>query len=125
MSRTFLYVIVWVTLASAAVIARFTLLAGTTSETRFPLALTVMLLTFAILAGANIYESRRLAFAAGLRGRGTLGYLRGWVKTANVDLAVDGSQRVPPEAERQFVVFRRVSGYVFASLILIVPILVF
>src|SRR5213083_939849 len=102
MNRTAVYFGIWAAVVSAAVIVRFTALAGTTSETRFPLAIAVMVLTVAILAFGNIYESRRLALAAGLRGRGTLGYLRGSLKTANVELAVDGSKRVTKEAERQF-----------------------
>ncbi len=125
MRRTFLYIGVWVAVVSAATITRFTVLAGTERETRFPLAVTVMALAFALLAIGNMYESRQLALAAGLRGRGALGYLRGWLKTTNVDLAVDGLQRVPKEAERQFVAFRIVATYVFASLFVIVPILVF
>src|SRR5687768_12114730 len=106
MSRAFMYIGVWAVLVAAAMMVRFTLLAGSTSQTRFPLAVAVMVLAFVVLAIGNVYESRRLALAAGLRGRGALGYMRGWVKTANVDLAVDGLQRVPKEAERQFVAFR-------------------
>lgn len=83
-----------------------------------------MLVTFAILAGANIYESRRIALLAGQRGRGTFGYLRGWAKTAHVDLAVDDS-RIPVEAERQYRIFRISSLYVVASLAVFVPLIIF
>ncbi len=93
MKRTFVYIGVWAALVAAAMIARFTVLADTTSDTRLRLAIAVMVLTYLVLAVGNIYESRRLALAAGLRGRGALGYLRGWVKTASVELAADGSPR--------------------------------
>ena len=125
MSRTFLYIGVWVAIVSAALIIRFTILAGSDTETRIPLAIGLMVIWFVLLAVGNMYESRKLALAAGLRGQRALGYLRGWVKATSVDLAVDGLQHVPKEAERQFLALRIASAYVFASLIVIVPILVF
>jgi hypothetical protein len=123
MNRIAIYFGVWTMLVAAAVIIRFSVLAGTTRETRFPLAIAVMLLTFVFLAGANMYESRRLGLRGGLRGRGTFGYLRGWVKTAHVELALDDAQ-VPSEGERQFRLFRIASACAFASLIVVVPVLV-
>lgn len=110
-------------LVAAAVIIRFLLLAGTTSETRFPLAIAVMLLTFVILAAANVYESRRLALRGGLSGRGTLGDLRGWAKTVHVELALDDSQ-VPSDAVKEFRLFRIASACAFAILMVVVPVLV-
>jgi hypothetical protein len=124
MNRIAIYFGAWATLVAGAVIIRFTALAGTTSERRFPLAIALMLLTFVVLAGANIYESRRIALLGGLHGQDTFGYLRGWVKTAHVELAVHDSQ-VPSEAARQFRAFRVVSLYAFASLMVVIPVLVF
>lgn len=48
---------------------------------------------------------------AGLQGRGTFGYLRGWIKTAAVEIAVDDAQS-SHATERRFRSFRLSIPYV-------------
>jgi hypothetical protein len=74
--------------------------------------------------GSHAYESRRLAVLCGFRGRGTFGYFRGWLKTAYVELSANDEQ-VPPAALREWRVLRLGSGYVAASLVAVVPLLLF
>src|SRR5947209_20253384 len=70
------------------------------------------------------YESRRLALLIGLRGRGVTGYLRGWLKTFAIEIVATDDQ-VPPQALREWLSFRRWSGYAFVSLVVWIPLLLF
>lgn len=83
-----------------------------------------MIATAVFFMSATMYESRRLAVLVGVRGRGVSGYLRGWLKTVAIEIAASDDQ-VPPEALREWLRFRRWSGYAFASLIVWIPLLLF
>jgi len=124
MRRIAAYFIVWGCVIAAAVIWRFAYLRGTSSDHRFPLAEFVMIATAVIFMSATMYESRRLALLIGLRGRGVTGYLRGWLKTFAIEIVATGPE-VPPQALREWLSFRRWSGYAFVSLVVWIPLLLF
>jgi hypothetical protein len=124
MRRIAAYFIVWGCVIAAAVIWRFTYLRGTSSDHRFRLAELFMIATAVIFMSATLYESRRLALLIGFRGRGVVGYLRGWLKTVAIEIAASDDE-VPPQALREWLSFRRWSGYALASLIVWITLLVF
>jgi hypothetical protein len=124
MRRILAYFLAWLIVIGAIVVARFTAFSGTPSEERVGLALAAMFWSAVVVMGSHAYESRRLALRCGFRGRGTFGYLRGWLKTAFVELSANDDQ-VPPAALREWRVLRLGSGYIAASLIAVVPLLLF
>ncbi len=124
MRRILAYFVAWLLVVGALVIARFTILAGTASDDRVGLAFGAMAWTAAVLMVSHAYESRRLALLCNLRGRGTFGYLRGWVKSASVEVVLDDDQ-VPPDALREWRLFRLGSGYVFFLLVIVIALLLF
>jgi len=124
MRRIAAYFVGWFCVIAAAVSWRFTYLRGTDSDHRLPLAIFVMMATAVLFMAATLYESRRLAVIIGFRGRSGIGYLRGWLRTVVIELASNDDQ-VPPEALREWCTFRSWSGYAFASLIIVVPVLLF
>src|ERR1051326_641996 len=95
------YVLAWAFVATVAVIARFTTFAGPISERVFRLAFSLILATAAIFMVATVYESRRLAILCGYRGHGTFAYIRGWIKTAVIEIAANEDQ-LPPNALREW-----------------------
>ncbi|MEO8035055.1 MAG: hypothetical protein ABI837_11540 [Acidobacteriota bacterium] len=124
MRRILSYFLAWLLVIGTLVIARFTVFSGTASDDRFALAVGAMAWTAAVLMGSHAYESRRLALLCNLRGRGALGYLRGWVKSAFVEVALN-DDHVPSAALREWRLLRLGSGYVFFSLIIVIPVLLF
>jgi hypothetical protein len=124
MRRILGYMTAWGIVIVTAMILRFTVLRGSTSNERFLLTMFVLLSTAVIFMAASLYESRRLAVLCGFRGRGTFGVLRAWIKTAHIEIAADDDQ-VPKEAHREWRAFRLCSTYAFASMIIVIPVLVF
>jgi len=118
------YAIGWIAATAVLLTARFTVFVGTSSEQRLPLAVAYVLLIVLFLGIAGTYERRRLIVRSGWRGRGTFGWLRGWVKTSAAELAAD-TPRVNPRSEHDLTVFNRFATWVVLTIVLVVALLVF
>ena len=118
--RRKIYFTGWAVLTAAAFVLRYSLFPD--AEERFNLVATY-LVTFGFALGAvSTYEHRRLVVDSGWRGRGVLGYLRGWVKTPAAALAAD-SPGVNPQAELDLRLFNRLAAWLFGSLVVVLPLL--
>jgi len=83
-----------------------------------------MLFAALLFATASVYESRRLVLKVGLRGSGTLAYLRRWIKSVAPEFALDDSI-IPAQVAKEYRTFRLGSMYAFVSLLIVIPILIF
>jgi hypothetical protein len=124
MGRITIYSIAWMTVIAIILLVRFLAFSGTSGGERGPLAVTYVVLVFLFLSITDSYERRRLLVRSGRSSRGTFGFLRDWVKPAGVDLALGTLEKHSP-AERELVMFNRFSVVLFASMYLLVPLLVF
>jgi hypothetical protein len=118
------YVIACLAFTGVILGIRFTVFNNVSSERRLPLALAYILLLAFFLGIAGTYERRQLIVRSGWRGRGTFGYLRGWIKTSAAELTAD-TPLVNPQSERDLIVFNRFAAWAFGSTIIVVPLLLF
>jgi hypothetical protein len=122
--RITIYTVVWVTIIATILLVRFLAFSGTPRDKRLPLAITYIVLLMLFLGITSIYERRRLILRSGRRGRGTFGYLRGWIRTTGTEFALDTPNGDSP-AERELSLFNRFMTYLFTSMLVVVPLLMF
>lgn len=127
--RVHAYVGFWSIATTLALVIRFTVFAGTSIDARWPMATVYVSGTWIPLMVANGVEQRRLALAAGLHGRGTFGVLRGWIKTAGIELVLDEDDEKVSDKLRRAVAeysrFRRLQPWLLILYAVIVPLLLF
>jgi len=96
---------------------------------RWHLAAAYLPGTWMPLAVAGVVERRRLALAAGLRGRGTIGYIRGWIKTSAIDLVMNDADAarstVLRDSVRDFESFSRLMPAALLATAIVVVVLIF
>lgn len=117
MNRVAIYARVWIAINAILLGVRFTVLAGTTSLQRTPLAFGYLVLFFVMAAVASVYEQRRVLVRIAGHGRGTFGRLRSWSKTVFPEFN--------PGDDRDLLAFRRLCAWAFGAMIVVVPLLVF
>ena len=122
--RLRLYIVIWLGVATIVLAIRFTTLRYVSADERLMLVIAYLLLVGVLLATSKTYESRRLILRSGWRGRGLFGYIRGWIKTTNVEFAAD-TPSVNREGERELLIFNRVATWLFMSSVIIGAVVLF